>query len=82
MTMASPKPYAAPPAQPPKRVGIYPGAGNRDMTLMQGANAKVKRNPDGSASDGQASGAGAYGDSQGQSAAWPASPEAFPTEAT
>lgn len=67
-------------AQPPKRIGLYPGVGNRDYALMGGANAKVKRAADGSAVDGQASGAGAYGDGSGQSAAWPASPQAFPDE--
>ena len=70
------------PPKPQKRIGLYPGAGNRDYALMAGANAKVRRNPDGSAADDQGGSAGAYADPTGGQAAFPTAPQAFPEEAT
>jgi hypothetical protein len=64
--------------KPTKRINLYPGVGSRDYALMGGANAKVKRNPDGSAADDQGGTAGAYADPDGNQPAFPSSAAAFP----
>ena len=74
--MAEPA-YAPPYAKDAqKRVHLYPGVGSRDYALMGNANAKAKRNPDGSMGESMGD-EGAYGGSP--AAAFPTAPEAFPT---
>lgn len=64
------------PAPPPKRINLYAGVGSTDYALMGGANARVKRNADGSQADAQHASGGVY-DSGGDQA-FPTAPQAFP----
>ncbi len=67
-------------AQPQKRIHLYAGAGSRDYAMMAGANAKAKRNPDGSQGDPGVGDNGAYSSDGSGGAAFPTAPEAFPDQ--
>lgn len=64
------------PQPPQKRIPLMAGVPSRDYGLMQGANGKAKRNPDGSQQDSQGDEGAFQPDSS--AAAFPSAPEAFP----